>query len=203
MARIKLDLHSRSHQHIENKDKHTFPEKTQFKASLTRISTSLTIFFIHLQLLFQCNVSILLHTGPNIFCFGYWHTGRRNQTLYIWYITKSWQLGYPWKGLSKCSSGGLISDAYALQAKFMAIFELTIFLKFVYLSKCHKDLLSTFQNSKKRLELIRSTVHIKKSVELMRLPTIIDGPPLLHKYETRKKRRRLRVGLNQVWKSFP
>ena len=97
MARIKLDLHSRSHQHIENKDKHTFPEKTQFKA------TSLTIFFIHLQLLFQCNVSILLHTGPNIFCFGYWHTGRRNQTLYIWYITKSWQLGYPWKGLSKWS----------------------------------------------------------------------------------------------------
>ena len=123
MARIKLDLHSRSHQHIENKDKHTFPEKTQFKA------TSLTIFFIHLQLLFQCNVSILLHTGPNIFCFGYWHTGRRNQTLYIWYITKSWQLGYPWKGLSKCSSGGLISDAYALQAKFTAIFELNNFSK--------------------------------------------------------------------------
>ena len=85
----------------------------------------------------------------------------------------------------------------------MAIFELTIFLKFVYLSKCHKDLLSTFQNSKKRFDLIWSTVHIEKSVELKRLPTIICGPPLLHKYETRKKRRRLRVGLNQVSKSSP
>ena len=55
----------------------------------------------------------------------------------------------------------------------------------------------------KKFELIRSTVHIQKSVELMRLPTIICGSPLLHKYETRKKRRRLRVGLNQVWKSSP